>query len=235
MFHLQIGSHEEEPVLLAQQLKRAGHEEVAVLFEEATIGARYAEFFDEACVSADLRLGCRIGLPPGADPAEATRRAVGAGSDALVYLGLGVALPQVSGAVREVGFDGLLACNSCGMFGWAGPPYDAGLEGWHYIDVFSEDNPAYATTRTALSLAENAAPTALIYADLTTLAVEGLANAPELTRAGLRIGLERVKALPSSLGLPGTQLGFGTWDRAALKGPYLVPRLWRDARSVPWL
>jgi hypothetical protein len=41
-----------------------------------------------------------------------------------------------------------------------------------------------------------------------------------------------VKALPAATGHAGTLMGFGNWDRGALKGPYLVLREWRDGRSV---
>src|SRR5262249_61748785 len=63
--------------------------------------------------------------------------------------------------------------------------------------------------------------------DMGRLLAEGVARAPELTRAGVRAGLERVKALPAATGRPGTLMGFGNWDRGALKGPYLVLREWR--------
>ncbi len=234
MFHLQIGSHEEEPVLIAHRLARGGHQRVAMLFEEATIGARYAAFFAKACVAAGLDLEQRVGLRPEQDPNEAVRTAVRDAPDALVYLGLGLELPRVTPALRTTDFVGSLVCNSCGMFGWAGAPFTEAVEGWRYIDVFSEENPAFLAARDALGLGEDSGPTGLVYADLATLVVEGLAHAPERTRDGLRDGLEQVKAIPSALGLPGTQLGFGTWDRAALKGPYLVPRRWTNGRSVAW-
>jgi branched-chain amino acid transport system substrate-binding protein len=47
-------------------------------------------------------------------------------------------------------------------------------------------------------------------------------------------GLERVKAIPSATGEPGTLMGFGRHERGALKGRYLVVRQWRDGRSTPW-
>jgi len=64
------------------------------------------------------------------------------------------------------------------------------------------------------------------------LLAEGIAHAPELTRAGIRTGMERVKALPAATGRAGTVMGFGNWDRAALKGPYLVLREWRGGLSI---
>src|SRR5262249_1079768 len=33
-------------------------------------------------------------------------------------------------------------------------------------------------------------------------------------------------------GHEGTTMGFGQWDHAALKGPYLVLRMWHDGRTV---
>ena len=67
--------------------------------------------------------------------------------------------------------------------------------------------------------------------DLGLLVAEGLARAPELTREGVRDGLELVKLVPSAEGRAGTTLGFGHWDRGALHGPYLVLRQWRDGKS----
>jgi hypothetical protein len=66
------------------------------------------------------------------------------------------------------------------------------------------------------------------------LIVEGLALASELTRDGVRTGLERVKARPAACGGAGTVMGFGPWDHAALKGrDFLVLRQVRDRGSHP--
>ena len=43
---------------------------------------------------------------------------------------------------------------------------------------------------------------------------------------------ERIKCLPATLGEPGTTLGFGHWDRAALKGGFILLRQWIGGRSV---
>ncbi len=68
--------------------------------------------------------------------------------------------------------------------------------------------------------------------DLGRLVAEGLARAPEFTREGMRHGLECVKWLDAAEGHEGTLLGFGTYDRGALHGRYLVLRQWRDGHSV---
>jgi branched-chain amino acid transport system substrate-binding protein len=70
--------------------------------------------------------------------------------------------------------------------------------------------------------------------DLGTLVAEALARTEELSRDGIRDALERIKMVPAAEGERGTYLGFGRWDRAALKGRFLVLRTWRDGRSVQW-
>ena len=68
--------------------------------------------------------------------------------------------------------------------------------------------------------------------DIGRLLGAALALADEPTRDGLREGLERVKRMPAASGKPGTVMGFGQWDHAALKGDALVLRCWRDGRTV---
>ena len=68
--------------------------------------------------------------------------------------------------------------------------------------------------------------------DVGRLVAEGLARAPELTRAGVRHGLEQVKWLPAAEGHEGTLLGFGIQDRGALHGRYLVVRQWLGGQTI---
>ncbi len=37
--------------------------------------------------------------------------------------------------------------------------------------------------------------------------------------------------VPATIGREGTTMGFGRWERSALKGEFLVLRQWRDGRS----
>ena len=67
---------------------------------------------------------------------------------------------------------------------------------------------------------------------LGRLVAESVARSAHLTRDGVKDGLEQVKRLPAASGLDGTIMGFGTWDRAALKGTYLVLRRWQGGRSI---
>jgi hypothetical protein len=74
-------------------------------------------------------------------------------------------------------------------------------------------------------------PAAYVYHD-GAIAAEGLARATELTRTGVRDGLEAVKWVPAAEGHEGTHLSFGTQDRGALHGRYLVLRRWEQGESL---
>jgi hypothetical protein len=87
-------------------------------------------------------------------------------------------------------------------------------------------------SRTAAAAGRTAGPGEAGAFDRGRVLGEGLSRAPEFTREGVRAGLERVKAVPAASGRAGTLMGFGHWDRGALKGPYLVLREWRAGRSV---
>src|SRR4051794_37700633 len=90
MFHLQVGSHEDEPVLLARHVAALGAR-VGVVFDRSPIGRRYAAFFESECETLGVDLAARVPIGPLAEDASeevATVRA--AGADALVYLGLGL-------------------------------------------------------------------------------------------------------------------------------------------------
>ena len=112
------------------------------------------------------------------------------------------------------------------------PGVAADIDGWTYVDVFSDANRGLASVRDRLGPDYARGPAAAYAYDLGRLAAEGLSRAPELTRAGVREGLELVKWLPAAEGLEGTQLSFGPYDHGALHGRYLVMRRWVDGESV---
>ncbi len=232
MFQLQVGSHEEEPLLLARQLVARAAARCALVFERSAIGARYAAFFDDACSCLGLAQVARVGVSAGAtDLAPAAEAALGAQPDALVYLGLGAGLGALRAELARRGAGPPLYANSSGMFGWVAPERARELDGVCYVDVVSEGNPVLGDALKSLGIAFDQGPMAAMYLDLARLAAEGIARAPVLTSAGVRAGLERIKALPAALGRAGTQMGFGHCERSAYKGDYLVLRRWEGGRS----
>jgi hypothetical protein len=119
------------------------------------------------------------------------------------------------------------------MFGYGRRDWRAEWEGWVYVDTVSDDNPVRKALRER-SRPTAAGPIGVAAYDIGRLLGEGLARTDHLTRTGLLEGLERVKRLPAASGLPGTTMGFGPWDHAALKGDYLVLREWRDGHTTQW-
>ena len=234
MFHLQIGSHEDEPLLLARYLVDHSLRNVAVVVARAVIGQRYGRFFEEACDALEIDISTRLSSTPGETDFGPTLTALEkSNADAIVFLGLGHTHPPIAEGLRALGHPGPWLTNSYGMFGWTSPESAAALDGWIYVDQVSDRNPAFRSVAERLGVSLEKGPICVFFlVELLRLIAEGLARAPELTRRGVRDGLERIKPLPSALGAPGTFAGFGRFERGALKGPYLVLRRWQDGRSL---
>jgi ABC-type branched-subunit amino acid transport system substrate-binding protein len=231
MFHLQVGSHEDESVLLARHVAARGARRVAVIFDRSPIGRRYGAFFEAECEVLGLELAARSSIAPLADDADREVAAARAsGADALVYLGLGLVATVVAQAQRDAGWDVLTAMNSAGLRGYD-PVFARAINGWVYVDMVADDNPVLADLRGPSETPELPMTLAVGH-DLGQLVAEGLARAPELTREGVRAGLELVKLVPAAEGRAGTTLGFGHLDHGALHGEYLVLRQWRDGTSI---
>jgi ABC-type branched-subunit amino acid transport system substrate-binding protein len=232
MFHLQVGSHEDEPVVLARHLAAVGLTRVAVVYDRSPIGRRYTAYFETEAELAGLELCGRRSLEPVAtDATDDVRMLRDASPDAVVYLGLGLSGRAVGRARRAAGWDVPAYMGAAGMWGHT-PGIAADLEGWTYVDVYSGTNPVLAAVRARLGPAFARGPAAAYGYDLGRLAAEGLARATELTRGGVRDGLEAVKWVPAAEGHDGTHLSFGTQDRGALHGRYLVLRRWVRGESV---
>jgi ABC-type branched-subunit amino acid transport system substrate-binding protein len=165
------------------------------------------------------------------DAAVEVDTALAAGSEALLYLGLGVSAPAVATALTERGWDGPRAMNSAGLRGYQ-PEFGRVIDGWAYVDMHSDANTTLQALRERAGVRAHGASGASRGYDLGRLVAEGLARAPELTRGGVKDGLEQVKWLPAAEGHEGTLLGFGRHDRGALHGRYLVLRRWQDGQSV---
>jgi ABC-type branched-subunit amino acid transport system substrate-binding protein len=229
MFHLQVGSHEDESVLLARHLAALGARRVGVVHDRSPIGRRHVEFFHAEADAVGLGIAGLVGVHPLTTDAHAEVRAVlDAAVDGLVYFGLGLSAIAVADAVRDRGFVGPRVMNTAGMRGHA-PAFGAALDGWTYVDMYADDNAVLQSVRPRLDGAPGPFPA--FGWDLGQLVAEGLARAPERTRAGVKEGLEQVKWVPAAEGHEGTLLGFGHHQRGALHGRYLVLRQWRDGVS----
>ena len=233
MFHFQIGSLEDEPALLVEHLVRERHTRVVLVQDTARVGDRMAAFFREAAAAqCDVADQLRVD-PDGRDIAPAVTAARRARPDALAFVGFWRAAHALVMEMKAQDWAVHAVANSALMYGHADPSWARDWDGWTYVDTFSEANPRFAAlSRTAAAAGRTVGPGEAGAYDMGRLLAEGIARAPELTRAGIRAGLERVKALPAAIGRAGTLMGFGNWDRGALKGPYLVLREWRGGLSI---
>jgi ABC-type branched-subunit amino acid transport system substrate-binding protein len=233
MFHYQVGSLEEEPVLLAEHLRAVGHHRVAVLYDDTPVGTSYDQWLGRAVArTGDPELASRSSVSPLAEDLRAdVEAALAVEPDALLYLGLGVAARAVALAVEAIGWPGPVVTNSALMFGYARPDWRAGFEDWVYVDTISDANTVRAELRER-SRRHAASPIGVAAYDIGRLLGEGIVLADDRTATAVRVGLERVKRLPAASGKAGTTMGFGDWDHAALKGEALVLRTWRGGRTV---
>lgn len=235
MFHLQVGSHEDEATVLARHLVATGARTLGLVYDRSPIGKRYAAYLESECEILGLDITARRSVSPVVTDASAEVRTVMATNpDALVYLGLGLSGRAVATAKRAAGWDVPALMNSAGMFGHV-PAVAADLDGWIYVDMYSDANTTLAALRERLGpdhTPDTVGASPVYGYDLGQLVAEGLARAPELTREGVRDGLEAIKWVPAVEGHEGTMLSFGTQDRGALHGRYLVLRRWESGTSV---
>lgn len=232
MFQLQVGSDEDEPVVIARHLAQQGARRLAVVHDISPIGTRHLKFLEDEALILGLEVVAREGMSPLADQAaDQIARVLASEPDAIVYLGLGASAPPVADALTRTGWTGPRIMNTAGLLG-----YERGFaevcDGWTYVDMHSDSNTTLRMLRDELIIPASGALAAAKGHDLGRLVAEGIARARDISREGLRVGLEHIKWLPAAQGEEGTLLGFGIQDRGALHGRYLVLRQWRGGESV---
>jgi len=194
---------DDEPSFLAANLAARGLTHVAVARDRSYVGRRMAEFFEHAAAVAGLTI------------------AASADADAIISLGMWDTARALAASRPSVP----VVANSALIYGYHDPQAAREWQGWAYPDTVSEANEIYA----ALG---DVGPGAAGQYDMGRLIGEALARARVADRRGVLDGLEQVKAIPAASGEPGTLMGFGRCERAALKGRYLVVRYWRNGHSV---
>ena len=232
MFHLQVGSHEDESIVIAQHVAAQRLERIGIIYDKSPIGRRYHHFFMAEAEIIGLEVVATVGISPlTTDASGEIDRLTRQPLDAIVYLGLGHAVLPVARELTEIGWARPRIMNTAGIRGYFGEFAEA-IESWKYLDMFSDCN---ITLNTLCNKLEDPILKRTGVAkgyDLGRLAMEGIARADELTRHGVKRGLELIKWLPAAEGYEGTLLGFGNQDRGALHGRYLVVRQWLNGKSV---
>ena len=118
--------------------------------------------------------------------------------------------------------------NSALMFGYPNPSWTAEWEGWVYCDTVSAGNAELRRVVDTLGLGDAAlTPGVPGNYDMGRLLAEGWARADPRATAWSRVSSGQM--LPAASGRAGTTMGFGQWERSALKGTYLAA-----ARLARW-
>jgi ABC-type branched-subunit amino acid transport system substrate-binding protein len=229
-FHYQLGSLADEGPLLARAIAHAGLARVAVIRDRSPIGEEYWWYFHETMEDLGIPVVSDQKVSPVADDLTAAVEAARAsGADALAYLGMGLGLTSLMEAMSTVGWQPPSFTDTAGLRYYFYTPEQRRLgDGWVYVDMYDEENE---TTQAMLDRYEQrfgsrpVGPALPGMYDMATLVVGGLRLATVHTPEGVMEGLERVRQLPAACGGAGTILGFGPWERGALKGPdYLLLR-----------
>lgn len=232
MFHLQVGSHEDESLVMARHLKAIGAGRIGVVYDQSPIGTRHLKYLEDEARIIGLEIVAAEAISPLAEDASAeVERVLAVGPQGFVYLGLGLSAPAVARPLTTSGWQGPRIMNTAGLRGYHGE-FAQACDGWIYIDMHSDSNRTLNALRERMGIGEKQAVWAAKGYDLGRLLAEGLARAEDFTREGVKVGLEQIKWLPAAEGEEGTLLGFGIQDRGALHGRYLVLRQWRNGETV---
>jgi ABC-type branched-subunit amino acid transport system substrate-binding protein len=232
MFHLQVGSHEDESIVLARYLQSIGTTRVGVVHDRSPIGQRYLQFLQAEADVVGLRIVSVASIAPLADRAAAeVAHLLDGNVDAIAYLGLGIAVSAVARELAHRQWHQPRVLNTAGLRGYS-PEFARAIDGWVYVDMHSDHNKTLRELRRRWGVAPRFSLAAAKGFDLGRLIAEGLSRASERTREGVKAGLELVKYMPAAEGHEGTLLGFGKQDRGALHGRYLVLRQWRNGETV---
>ena len=232
MFHLQVGSHEDESLVVARHMQSIGCTKLGVVYDQSPIGTRHLKYLEDEAAIIGLDIGTCVDISPLAeDGAQQVARVLECEPDGFVYFGLGFSAPAVARALTASGWEGPRIMNTAGLRGYQSD-FAQSIDGWTYIDMQSDGNTTLAALKQEMGIATEQAVFAAIRYDFGRLVAEGLARSKEFTRRGVKTGLEQVKWLPATEGMEGTTLGFGIQDRGALHGRYLVVRQWRDGKTV---
>jgi branched-chain amino acid transport system substrate-binding protein len=232
MFHLQVGSHEDESLVMARHLHAIGVKRAGVVYDQSPIGTRHLKYLEDEARIIGLEVCAAEAISPLAEDASpAVDKVLAARPDGFVYLGLGLSAPAVARPLTARGWQGPRIMNTAGLRGYQAD-FAQSIDGWIYIDMHSDRNRTLCRLRETMGLEANQAVWAAKGYDFGRLVAEGLARSADFTREGVKVGLEQVKWLPAAEGEEGTTLGFGIQDRGALHGRYLVLRQWLGGRTV---
>ncbi len=245
-FQINWASPGDEATVAAKWLADQGCRTIG-MFADAAFDQEYAHFFRIAARRFGLALAGEAMIPlvvPGGRSqaaAGAVERFRRAGVDGIAALNWGLNIEAVMRAVHEAGWE--VPRIAAAAYVVADFPEITPLfEGWVGTTSYDEENPTLAQLLTRYAAARGEEypfpEVAGVFATMMMATLEGLRIAPNCSPDGLRVGLERIRLLPSASGSARATVSFGPHDHRGLKGADgIVLRRIRSGQNIkepPW-
>jgi len=229
-FHYQLGALYEDGPICARAIAAKGLTRVAVIRDRGPIGQEFFDYFVDQCEMSGLTIvSDQVISPIATELDKEVAKGKSSNAEALVYLGFGGMLVELSDAIADGGWTVPRYTCTAGLHWYGKSPQERkNLKGWIYVDMVDEDNPVLQHVVDEFKSRwqmDGFSPMFGMAYDMAALVVLALHYAPVYTTEGFKDGLERIHHIPAALGAKGTVMGFGPHERTALKGPdYLVLR-----------
>ncbi len=226
-FRLGNGDCGGDPALMVNYLRRKGFKRAGVISELSPNGEEYFMNFRRECLRWGMEIGGLELVPQTTDRMEEhLSNLKNAGCDCLVHMGYGMLFVHnmFRPALEAIGWDPVRITTTAFMFYLMG--FDR-FEGWCGIDQFCPDNPRGEEFRAEYErrygenppMYPNAIP--LLAYDTAAVIAEAMFRAPTLNPAGMKVGLERIRFMPSVTGGPRTHIAGAPGDHNLFKGDWL--------------
>jgi branched-chain amino acid transport system substrate-binding protein len=119
MFHLQVGSHEDESLVIGRHLQSIGARRAGVVYDLSPIGTRHLEFLEDEARIIGIEIVAAEAIEPLDEEALAAVDTVLAQQpDGFIYLGLGLSAPAVARRLTATGWIGPRIMNTAGLRGY---------------------------------------------------------------------------------------------------------------------
>jgi branched-chain amino acid transport system substrate-binding protein len=237
-FGVSNGALGEEPYLMANYLASRGVTNAAVVVEKTATGHDYLAAYQVAAEREGIettRLDFISQVESNLDPVVARLQA--SSPQAVVYLGYGYPLIELKAALERAAWNPVRVANTAILTAVSEPGGLGLVKGWVGVDQYDEENPTAQRFLDAFEADRGFRPAngvAMFIYDAARVIAHGIGLAENLSPAGVRDGLERVKWLPAATGAPGSMLNLGRYQRRAWFGPqYLVLREVFDGPTNP--
>jgi len=237
-FGVTNGALGEEPYLIANFLAARGVTQAALVVEKNQTGRDYLDAWNIAAEREGIetvRLDFIAQVETDFD--GLVGRLQSDEPQAVVYFGYGYPLISLNQAMERAGWDPLRVANTAILTAVSEPEGLALVKGWVGVDQYDEENPTAQSFLDRFEASRGFRPAngvAMFIYDAARVIAHGIGLAPNLSPAGVRDGLEKVKWLPAATGAAGSMLNLGRYQRRAWFGPqYLVMREVFDGPTVP--